>query len=310
MTRILMAGCSGMMGFAFTTEALNRGHTILGTYYKNPVHYKSAHVVRADLRNYTAAKELALGFKPDWIVNCVGYTSVDGCEENPESSVELNEYIPQVLAEVCHKNGIKLVHISSDMVFDGWLEFPLSYSETHAPHPINVYGKSKLIAETLIHKEAPHCLIIRTNIFGWSLPGNHSLPEIILHTLDRGEIFRGFVDVFSTPILTNDLANIILDMMDKDMVGLYHIGGADRLSKFSFASMTAGVFGYPTNTIQPISIDDVKLTARRPTNMCLSSREVETQLNISVPTVEAGLWRMKEIESTHWYNQFLGGTNK
>ncbi len=111
-----------------------------------------------------------------------------------------------------------------------------------------------------------------------------------------------FTDVFFTPILINDLGEIMLELVAAGASGLYHIAGRERLSKYDFARRVAEVFGIPNPRIQPISVEDVSLRAVRPKDMSLRTDTVARFLGRQMPMVSEGLARLRRLEETGWYD--------
>jgi dTDP-4-dehydrorhamnose reductase len=216
-------------------------------------------------------------------VNCAGLTNVDACERDREQAHALNVELPRMLATACADAGAGFVHISTDSVFDGERG---NYSEDDAPAPLNVYSQTKLEGEHEVLKAFPEAMVIRTNFIGASPSGTSGLADWVVSKLESGERVPGFTDVTFAPLLTNELARIILAMTESNLHGLYHAGARDACTKYDFARRLSGALGFDPNLVEPASVADAALAARRPLNTSLSSSRLETALRRRMPSVD------------------------
>ncbi len=152
----------------------------------------------------------------------------------------------------------------------------------------------------------PDSLIIRTNIYGWNMQEKQSLAEWVLGRLERGEPVSGFRDVHFSPILVNDLADILLKMMKVNLSGTYHVGGRRRCSKYQFGRHLASVFGHDGGLIQPVSVSESQLAAPRPKDTSLDVAKVSQTLGLPMPKVIGGLRRFKLLRDTGYVARLRG----
>ncbi len=230
---------------------------------------------------------------PDLLINCVALTNVDYCEDHYDESKIINAEGARNLAEICKKNNIYFIHISTDGIFDGKKG---NYSEEDMPNPINVYGKTKLLAEKFVKETGGKYAIIRTNIYGWNHEEKFSLAEMILDKLRKKEKLKGFRDTFFSPILTTNLGRAILELYEKNYQGIINIAGSETDSKLDFAKKIAQIFGENESLIESISIDDFKLRAKRPKNLSLNVNKARKILKTRLLNVEEGLKEFKDLE--------------
>ena len=280
---ILVTGASGFLGGTVCLEALASGRPVVGTVYENSGDQAGLRTVTADLTDASVAKDLVTRIQPRWVINCAGFTNVDACEREPEQAHLLNVELPRVLATECANAGVGFVHISTDAVFDGKRG---NYSEDDLPEPINVYARTKVEGERAVREALPEALVIRTNFIGVSQSGRLGLADWIASTLESGEHVQGFVDVTFGPLLTNELARIILGATEASLRGLYHAAAGDACSKYEFACKIAAALGFDPSLIERASIADAKLAAPRPLNMSLSSSRLEAALRRKMPSVD------------------------
>jgi dTDP-4-dehydrorhamnose reductase len=283
--KLLITGASGLLGISLALEAM-REHEVIGL---DRGKLKSApfQVVKVDLLQPNTIDPVIDSSQPDWLVNCAALTNLELCEEHPDLSRMLNTEIPGQLAESCAKKGIRFVHISTDAVFDGTkTEF---YTEDDQPNPRGVYAQTKLDGEHAVHEANPQAIIARVNFYGWSLSGNHSLGEFFVNNLSAEQSLSGFTDIIFCPILVQHTARLILDMLEKELCGLYHVLGGNPMSKYQFGLEVARKFGLRESLIEPKSAISSHLTVRRSPNLWLSTHKLSTDLGYEIPEFSTGL---------------------
>lgn len=253
--------------------------------------------LRLDVTQLQAVEETLSGIRPDVIVNTVALTNVDECEGDPGLAHKLNVKSAQHLATVASTLGSQFVHISTDQLFDGVSPWK---TEADPPAPINTYARTKWLAEQAVLEACPNALIVRTNFFGWGTSIRTSFSDWILQGLEQQRKLTMFSDVFFTPILINQLIEVITKLVSIKSGGIFNVAGAERLSKYAFAVQMAEVFGYPTHSILATSVQDFPFKAARPVDMSLSSKKTELYLGIQMPTVAEGLERLHSLQKNRW----------
>lgn len=296
--RLFITGISGLLGVNLALLARDR-HRVSGCYLHHQVSMDGVEVVRLDL-THPGPLEAAIGrIEPDVIIHTAGLTNVDECEANPKLARRLNVDVAGEVARVAAERQARLVYVSSDHLFAGTLAW---HDETDRPAPVNVYARTKVEAETLVQAACPQALIVRTNFFGWGTPVRTSFSDWILAALRRDEELRMFTDVFFTPILINDLGEVILELLSTTASGLYHVAGGERLSKHDFAQRLAEVFDVAHPRIRPASVEEAPLRARRPKDMSLRTDKVARLLGRRMPAVGEGLAGLRRLEGAGWPN--------
>lgn len=293
---IFITGISGLLGLNLAHLA-RHDFNVSGCYFKSPVISDGVKTFPLDVTNYPKVVEHLQRLKPDLIIHTAGLTNVEACESNPNLAYDMHVVASKHIARASSMLGSRLVHISTDHLFDG--ESPWN-TETDDPEPINNYAKTKLQAEQVVIQECPQALIVRTNFFGWGTSLKASFSDWILRKLDLGEELTMFTDVYFTPILVNQLGRKIFDLVHKNADGIFNVAGSDRLSKYDFALEIARVFGYSTDLIRPISVRDFSFIARRPNDMSLSSTKASDFLDCPMPTTEEGLKELLSLRSRGW----------
>jgi dTDP-4-dehydrorhamnose reductase len=292
---ILITGASGLLGANLVLCAKPHFTNVVGVYGRFKCIFPDVDTVQADLTNFSETRDLVKRFRPKWIVHTAAMADVDFCEEHPDSARLCNEEMTRNIVEGAGTVGANIVHISTDSVFNGETG---GYSEEDIPEPINVYATTKLAAEKIVQEDRGDHLIIRTAIYGWNMQDKLSLAEWVLQRLETGTPMPGFKDVFFSPILVNDLSDLILQMISRELKGLYHVSGSKACSKFDFAVNLADIFNLDSNLVQPAVLRDVPLKAPRPKNISLRTDKISRALGIPMPDTDMGLRRFKQLRDS------------
>lgn len=293
MKSLLVTGGSGLLGSAVVRQAVGR-FKVLSTYHKNPISLEGAKFIHADLLNEQDLGTLSLA-KPEIIVHCAALTNVDYCESHPDQAYAQNVQASINVAKMAQNLGSYLIQISTDGVFNGEKGF---YSENDSPYPINTYGRSKLDAERKVSEAYGHSCIVRTNIFGWNPTTRKSMAEWMIGVLSKGQVLSAFKDVIISPILVNDLAEILFELCLREHEGTIHAGSRDSCSKLQFAHSIAEAFKFDQRNIKPISVDELHLEAKRPKNTSLNVLRVSSLLEREMPLVLDGIHKMKQLRNS------------
>lgn len=292
MARILITGASGLLGANLVLDYATE-HEVLAVCHRHPVHLDGVEVILADLSQPGRAQEVIERGRPEWVIHCAAATDVDACEADPQMAFRLNRDMAGLVAEGARSAGARLAHISTDAVFDGEKG---GYTEEDPPRPINVYGASKHAGEGVVTAAHPEALVVRTNIFGWNAQPKQCLAEWFLDHLEAGRPCPGFTDVWVTPILVNNLGEMLLRMLGVGLQGVYHVPGGECVTKHDFGVCLARVFGLDDSLIKPSKVQQAGLLAPRPRRLCLDGTKVETELRTRLPTIAAGLSGFKRLQ--------------
>jgi len=244
-------------------------------------------VIKTNFFNSRAFDETLDSTMPDWVINCAALANLEECEKHPDQAKILNVDLPRELAEACAKHNTKFIHLSTDAVFDGTKEG--MYTEEDEPSPPGVYSQTKLDSEYAVQEANPDAIVARVNFFGWSLSGHRSLSEFFVNNLSQGKNVNGFTDVIFCPMWVTHLAQTLIAMLEKDMHGLYHVVGAQPMSKYQFGVEVARKFGLRESLIKPQSVEKSGLTAKRSHNLWLSVHKLSTELGRVLPEFSTGL---------------------
>jgi dTDP-4-dehydrorhamnose reductase len=283
--RILVTGASGLLGLNLCLR-MTGTHTIVGV-DRSKLAGTPFDLVQADLLEARACSRLLDEVHPDAIIHTAANADVDACESDPVGARLLNAEFPGHLAELCAKRGVRLIHISTDAVFDGTKDG--MYVEDDVPNPISVYARTKLDGERNVLSANPDAIVARVNFFGWSLSGTRSLVEFFYNNLSAGKQVNGFTDVWFCTMFVGDLADTLIGVLEKGFSGLYHVVGSEALTKYDFGIRIARQFGFDPGLVIPKSVDESGLSARRSHNLRLSIHKLSTDLGLEIPGVSTGI---------------------
>lgn len=295
MTRILITGASGLLGVNLALEAAKR-YEVVGVLHTQRLHNPGFETTQADLLQPNEVARVLDEAKPDWVINCAALADLDACEQQSQLAQQLNAELPGRLATETSKRGLRFLHVSTDAVYDGSKG---DYREKDAPAPISVYGRTKRLGELAVRGANIKALIVRPNLFGWSVSGQRSLAEFFYNNLRAGNSVSGFSDRFFCPLHVGDLAAIMLELLEKDLNGHYHVVSSDNVSKYDFGVAIAKRFGLDAKLIEPAGAVSAGAAAPRSPNLTLSTTKVVKVLGRRMPTVAAGIERL--------YDQFQSG---
>lgn len=268
--KILITGARGQLG-AELEGVLKQKKCFIGELnkeYEN-CEWLSFSSKDLDITDFEKAKEIIEINRPDVLINCAAFTDVDGCEKDPQRAIKVNAFGVKNLATICDNLDTKLVHISTDYVFDGTSKKP--YCEWDVCNPKTVYGKSKLLGEQYVKEFARKYFIVRTSwLYGSS--GKNFLKTIINLSKTKNEI--GVVnDQFGNPTNANDLVYHILYLAITENYGLYHCAGEGSCTWFDFACKIAEFAGLsckvlPVSTEEYQKIDFRAATRPKKSSLC------------------------------------------
>ncbi len=233
--------------------------------------------------------------KADWVINCAAYTQVDNAEEDQDAAFLINRDAVGSLARGVSKRGARLIHISTDYVFDG--ENPHPYLEEDDTNPQSVYGRSKLAGEKLVRQYLPQAAIVRT-AWLYGAKGRNFVTTILNLAKER-ETLKVVDDQFGTPTWTKDLAKALIGLIRQDVSGTFHFTNEGVASWYDFAFAIveeARYLGYNLRVKNLIPVDTAAFPrpATRPTSSILHKESIREALGYGIPHWRDGLRKMLE----------------
>ena len=277
--RILITGGSGLLGseLYIGLKSIFNVLTISKTGHNK--------CKKLDITNIDNLNNLISNFKPEIIINCAAFTDVDNAELDRNIARKVNVIGLSNIIKCSNKNT-KIIHISSDYVFDGEKG---NYFENDQTFPINYYGKTKLEAENILIGSNHKYLIIRPNVlFTSNLTKKHFLSWI-LNSLKCGNYISLVTDQISNPTYIPNLTSFITDAILIGYEGLCHFGSDDYISRYDYALKVCTIYGYDNNKIVPLSSNELNQTARRPLNTSLNCTKIKNDLDFETYSIDYSL---------------------
>lgn len=283
MKNVLILGGSGLLGTNLACYLRVHNNIILGM-HKRVVDLPGCQSlviqnIKSDLLHIIVKKNIQV------VINTIGLTSVEKCEENPQLSYEINVEAVKMITEVCEIASINLIQISTDHLYSS--EKKLLHNENSEVSPINTYGKHKLEGEKPVLMFEKGC-VLRTNFFGIGSTYRKSFSDFILDKLKNEENISLFKDVFYTPVSTRTISNVIIQIINNDLVGLFNISCNELITKLEFGVLLAKKFKLNDSLIDSISITSKKNLVLRPHQMGLDNsklRKVLPNIDLSLDTI-------------------------
>jgi dTDP-4-dehydrorhamnose reductase len=286
--RLLVTGASGLLGLNLSLVATAQGHQVTGFSHARVLQDTPFEVYRVNLLNVDAALETIEKIRPEGITHCAALADLNLAQQQPELAHQLNCEVPGALAAAASRWGIPFVHISTDAVFDGQTG---GYREDDPVNPLSIYAQTKLAGEEAVRGSHLDAIIARVVFFGWSLTGDRSLSEFFFNNLCLAHPIKGFTDTRFCPLYTEDLAEILLEMLAAGLTGTYHVVSPEALSKYDFGVRIARRFGFNPELIEPIRMQDFKRGAPRALDLMLKPDKVQDALGHPLPSVDEGIDR-------------------
>ena len=264
MGRILITGAQGQLGSALTKLLMNnKMHTV---YYTSRTASEDGRIKILDITDKDKVNDIIHEIKPDIIINCAAMTAVDLCESEQEMAYQINALGPKHLALAAEKMGAKLIHISTDYVFDGESSRP--YIESDQPTPLSVYGKTKLAGEEFVQQYCSRYFILRT---AWVYGEGKNFVKTMLRLADSGKAIRVVSDQFGTPTSALELARAILFLINTESYGIYHATCEGTCSWYEFAKRIFKEAGKEIE-VEPIPTWEYPTPAKRPKYSVLDNK--------------------------------------
>jgi len=292
MQELFVTGASGLLGSRMV-EPAKHNYEVIPLHNTRPLHSNS---LRLDITNLSEVLSLFNKLKPHMVIHTASETNVDKCETRKEQAWRINVEGTRNIAFACSKVGAKLVYISTDYVFDGEKG---NYTEQDKPNPINYYGVTKSEGESQVVQHCKNYAILRTSVlYGWH-PWKQNFATWVINELKQNKEITVVEDHYNTPTLADNLAEMAIETILKDLQGVYHACGSERIGRYEFARQIARAFDLNQNLIRPIKMEQLTAwIAKRPRDSSLNTNKIRSQLEAKPLNITEGLDRMKKEAET------------
>jgi dTDP-4-dehydrorhamnose reductase len=287
MDTILITGISGFLGWNLA-QHLRSLYRIYGTYLDHQVDLKKCECLAFDLTHLDKIERLCTAIQPRFIIHTAALSDADLCETRRREALTLNTFATRELAKIASYLEAKLIYVSTDLIFDGEKRM---YAEADSPAPLNYYAKTKYLGELELMSNCGDYVILRPSLlYGWSNGLNQNFLERMEQKAIRGSKLDLFTDQFRTPLYVGDAAVAVERLIsDKNLKGLFHLGGPERMSRFEFGEIFCRVFNLSPSLLAPCRLVESGLPAPRPKDCSLRSDKAQKSLNITLTPVEEAL---------------------
>jgi dTDP-4-dehydrorhamnose reductase len=230
-----------------------------------------------DILDQSAGESIVGAHRPDVLINLAAMTNVDGCEDTPELAYRVNADGAAVLAEICRQHTVRLLHFSTDYVFDGFKTSP--YTEEDQPSPLSVYGKSKLLGEQKILQLLPGALIIRTEwIYGDG--GENFITKVCRIAREKGRV-EVVDDQRGAPTYAADIAGPVEALVASGKTGIFHVTNSGSCTWFEFAREVFSILQMEVACV-PANSTRIQRKARRPANSVLDCSKLQKETGLAL----------------------------
>ena len=279
MKKILVTGANGQLGSELNVLS-----------FKYPQYeWFFADRTKVTLDNLDLLKTQLNEIRPDIILNCGAYTAVDKAETEKELAFIINHLAVELIAKYASANNIKLIHVSTDYVFDG--SSSVALNEEAETNPINVYGESKRAGEIACLKENPEAIIIRTS-WVYSKFGNNFV-KTMQRLMQERESINVVNDQIGSPTYAADLAKAMIDIVEFNnwIPGIYNYSNEGEISWYEFA-LTIKELGKYNCNVGGIPSESYPTPAKRPEYSLLDKKKIKKVYNLGIPDYKESLKKM------------------
>ncbi len=280
---VLVTGANGQLGseIKFLSQKMNLPFNF---------HFTDADIL--DITNRTQVEEYVVNNRIQYIINCAGYTAVEKAEIETEKAYEVNVTGVEIIASVAKQYDVKVIHISTDYVFDG--NSDLAYTEDMETNPISVYGSTKLKGEEVLKQMNGSWIIIRTSWL-YSEYGINFVKTMI-RLMNEKESLTIIRDEIGSPTYAADLAEMIIHILqfseqDEWKTGLYHFCNSGEVSRYEFAKEIKRLARIENCELLPISSSEYGSAVKRPAYSAFNTSKIANVFSVKIPTWEEALER-------------------
>lgn len=261
MTRIAVSGAAGFLGWNLCRLLACR-HEVTGLVHHAPAVDLPLRCVPVELEQPETFDRAFQDLCPEVFVHAAAYCNVDHCAAQPELAFAINAEATRALVDLCNSRAITLFYISTDLVFDGIQGY---YREDDPVDPISVYGRSKRSAELAVLQSTRRGAVLRCALmYGPTNGVNRCFLTWIEQRLAGGETVPLYRDQFRSALFVEDVAAAVEGLVSRPFQSeLFHVGGPERIDRYSFGLLAADALGYDKAALQSVSIADSSIAGRR-----------------------------------------------
>jgi dTDP-4-dehydrorhamnose reductase len=286
--KLLFTGGSGLLALNWAMQLAHDFDVTIGLHTKK-ITVPGLNAVQVSMETVALFSADLKKIQPDIVIHCAGLANVEACEADPQAAYQINVVLSENVAQACKEQGIQFVYISTDHLFSGLHPLVTEEDETF---PLNEYGRTKLEGEKKILAVSEKFFCIRTNFYGWGPSYRHSFSDFIIKQLRSGQAISLFDDFYYTPVLIEELAQTVMELLNKSASGIFNVVGNERISKYAFGMRLAERFDLDTSLIRVARFADRKDLVKRPLDISLSNKKISDLLNREVGNISHNIDRL------------------
>ena len=272
--KFLVTGSTGLVGRQVVRDLSEKNHQVYSCY--NNQKSEKGHAIHLDLANLSDIEPTLKQVNPDVIIHLAAMTDVDGCEINKDLAFLINSKATEKLAKQAALQNAFFLYVSTDYVFDGTKEL---WKENDKPNPLGNYGKSKLEGEKVVENLASSWCIARISTPFGLHPNKKSFPLWVSDNLKLKNEINVLVDQFTSPTYAPNLSKMLIEISERQLLGILHVSGASRISRYEFAELISEKLNLDKKFLKPITMDKISWKAKRPKDSSLDVLKATSILN-------------------------------
>jgi dTDP-4-dehydrorhamnose reductase len=290
--KLAVIGAAGLLGQKLVETGVRAGHQVIPLDLVEGLQTAGGVVQPLDLTDVESVRNVMESSQPDWIMNAAAYTMVDASEDQKSLAHAVNVTGVRNLLESADRTGARLCALSTDYVFDGRAG---PYAETAPRNPLGAYGATKAEMEELVAESPGSHLVARSMVlYGAASRVRTNFALWVVESLMEGKRIRVVIDQMGNPTLAADLARLLIEMVEQRATGLYHVAGADWVSRYEFAGALAERFGLDAGAIDPVTTAELGQQADRPLRSGFVLDRLRTELGLEPLGLEESLLLFRE----------------
>ena len=282
--KYLVTGSAGLIGSNLVSELVKSGKTVYSCF--NKIKPQSGIPVKLDLLNFDEISKVFDDVQPDIIIHLAALTDVEKCEEEPRLANSINAEATEIIAKESKTLQSYLIYLSTDYVFDGKKGM---YGETDITNPLNQYGKTKLSGEKAITSFAKKWTIIRTSTPFGTHPSKKTFPIWLLENIQNNKKINVLEDQFTSPTYVPNLGKMIVEIVSRNLEGLFHLSGSSKISRYEFAKKILKILDLNDSLLIPTKTNSMPWKACRPLDSSLDVSKIYPLLTTKPLSIEASL---------------------
>ncbi len=288
--KVLLTGGSGLLAINWAFAIANEYDVVLGL-HDRMITVPRIQTVSVGMETRDEFSRSLDIVQPDIVIHCAGLANVEVCEADPANAIHINGVLSENVAKGCKEKDLQLVYICTDHLFTGNKSL---VTEEDPAVPVNEYGKTKLSGEVRTLAISEKFLSVRTNFYGWGPFYRHSFSDMIIDNLQEGNLVTLFEDFYYTPILIEELAQVVMQLLQMKAGGIFNVVGNERISKLEFGMRLAKKFKLDTNLIKASRFSERKDLVKRPKDLSLSNQKVSKLLKREIGSIDAGIGKLHQ----------------